>query len=157
MKSITTRKGQIDDLSELQQLFAETVSNICKSDYNNKQIEAWISSIENKQRWHDILTKQFVLVALDKDKITGFCTLDDGNYIDLLYVHKDYQRQGVARKLYDNIEKEAKKQNQTKLTADASITAKSFFEGLGFKMLKEQTVKIKDVELTNFKMIKDIK
>lgn len=98
--TITIRKGHPDDLSELQQLFSDTVSNICRVDYNAKQIEAWISGIENTQRWKNILTNQLVLVTHDKEKITGFCTLDKGNYIDLLYVHKDHQRQGIASKLY---------------------------------------------------------
>ncbi|MEO8583265.1 MAG: GNAT family N-acetyltransferase [Flavitalea sp.] len=105
MTQITIREGHLGDLLELQQLFVYTISNVCQTDYDNKQIIAWIATIENYQRWQDILKNQFVLVAQDKESITGFCSLDNGNYIDLLYVHKDYQRQGIAHRLYDDIEK----------------------------------------------------
>ena len=153
---ITIRKGQLDDLPELQQLFVDTISNVCQADYDSKQISAWTSSVENENRWKDILINQLVLVAQDKEKITGFCTLDKGNYIDLLYVHKDCQRQGIALKLYTDIEKEAKRQGQTKLTSDVSVTARPFFKKVGFKVTKSQTVKLKDTELTNYKMTKKI-
>ena len=153
---ITIRKGHLDDLPELQQLFVDTISNVCQADYDSKQINAWTSTVENENRWQDILINQFVLVAQDKEKITGFCTLDKGNYIDLLYVHKDYQGQGIALKLYTDIEKEAKRQGQTELTSDVSVTARPFFKKVGFKVTKTQTVKLKDTELTNYKMTKKI-
>ena len=44
--------------------------------------------------------------------------------------------------------------NISKLQTDASITAKPFFEKHGFKTVQQQTVKIKDVELINYKMEK---
>ncbi len=150
------RKGHHEDLAKLQQLFAETVTTVCKSDYNDKQIEAWKSSIENTQRWKDLIENQFILVAVKNGEITGFCTLDNGNYIDMLYIHKDFQRQGIACKLYSEIEKEAKQQGQKALFSDVSKTAKSFFEKAGFSIVKEQLVKIKGVDLTNYKMTKDI-
>lgn len=150
------RKGQIEDLTELQQLFVDTIKNICKTDYNSEQINVWASSVENSQRWQDIVTKQFLIVAQDNGKIIGFCSLDNGNYIDLLYVHKDYQRQGIAHKLYADIEKEATRQGQTKLISDVSKTARPFFESIGFKEVSEQTVIRQSVELTNFKMTKEL-
>ena len=148
------RKGHHEDLAKLKQLFVETVSNVCTSDYDNNQIEVWKSSIENSQRWEDLIENQFILVAVKNGEITGFCTLDNGNCIDMLYVHKDYQRQGIARKLYAEIEKEAKQQGQKVLFSDVSKTARPFFESVGFKVIKEQTVKIKGVDLTNYRMIK---
>ena len=107
-------------------------------------------------RWREILTRQFVLIAQDQGTITGFCTLDKGNYVDFLYVHKDYQRQGIAYRLYMEIEQEAKRQQQKELRADVSKTARKFFEKVGFKVLSEQTVVIENTELTNYKMAKEI-
>ncbi|MCJ0743589.1 GNAT family N-acetyltransferase [Pedobacter montanisoli] len=150
------RKGQQHDLAELQKLYVETITTICYADYDKQQIEAWISGVENLQRWNTILTKQIILVAQYADKIVGFATLDRGHYIDLFYVHKDYQRQGIANKLYMNIENIAKQQKQTELISDVSKTARPFFENKGFSVQKEQHVYVKGVELTNYKMIKAI-
>ncbi len=156
LKQFIVRKGKLNDLSEMQKMFADTVTEICKADYDKEQIRVWKSSIENKQRWKEILTKQFVLVAQYANKIVGFVTLEKGGNLDLLYVHKDYQRKGIANKLYDLIENEVKEQGQTILTSDVSKTARPFFERKGFKLVKEQAVKIKNVTLTNYKMEKMI-
>lgn len=153
------RKGELRDLAELQKLFLETITEICKADYNEDQIDAWISDTknnENKQRWINILTKQFVLVAQIKNDIIGFITLENGNYIDLLYVHKNHQRKGIANSLYANIENEARQMNQLFLTSDVSKTARPLFEKVGFELIKEQIVVRKNVELTNYKMKKQL-
>ena len=156
-EQIMLRKGKPADLKELQQLFVDTITSVCSADYNAEQILVWTSGVENKQRWNDIITNQFVLVAQYRNKIVGFATLDDGNYLDLLYVHKDYQRKGIAQQLYANVEKEAKQRGQKELTADVSKTARPFFEKVGFNVVKEQTVNIKNVELKNYKMIITLK
>lgn len=155
--NITIRQGQSIDLSELQQLFVDTIETVCKADYNDQQIKVWTSSIENKKRWLEIIEKQFLLVAIEKEKIIGFCSLDNYNFIDLLYVHKDKQGKGIARMLYQDIESEAIKNGQKRLTSDVSITAKPFFENVGFTVLSKQNVVRQEIELTNYKMVKDIK
>lgn len=158
-KEFTIRKGQLSDLAELQKLFLDTITEICKADYNEDQIDAWISDTkknENRQRWIDMLVKQIVLVAIIKNKIVGFIALQNGNFIDFLFVHKNYQRKGIADSLYENIENEARRQNQFSLTSNVSKTARPFFEKVGFEVTKEQTVVRQNVELTNFKIEKKI-
>jgi putative acetyltransferase len=150
------RKGQLQDLTELQLLFVETIKNVCKTDYNSEQLEVWTYGVKNKELWNEIMINQLVLVAQIENKIVGFISLDKGNYIDLLYVHKDYQGQGIARKLYTNIENIAIQQGQTELKSDVSKTAKLFFEKAGFELINEQIVMRQGVELANFKMTKNI-
>ena len=96
------------------------------------------------------------MVAQQHDKIVGFVTLDNGNFIDFLYVHKNHQRQGIENSLYKNIENEARRQKQTVLTSDVSKTARPIFLKVGFEVTKKQTVVRQGVELTNFKMKKNI-
>lgn len=150
------RQGQTNDLTELQKLFVDTVKAICTADYDEQQIEVWTSGVDNKQRWDEIMTKQIVIVAQYADKVVGFATLDNGNYIDLLYVHKDHQRQGIAQRLLDEITNEARRLKQTTLTSDVSKTARPFFEKNDFNVLTEQIVKIKSINLTNYKMTKTL-
>jgi putative acetyltransferase len=153
---LTTRLLTTDDYKEIQQLFVETVTEICSKDYTPNQIEVWASSVKNTQRWLDIFTQQYVLVADVGGKIVGFGTLENDNYLDLLYVHKDFQRRGIANLLYYELEKEARKQNKTSLTADVSKTAKPFFESKGFTTIKEQNNLIQGVEIINYKMLKNL-
>ncbi|CAH9019464.1 GNAT family N-acetyltransferase [Candidatus Nitrosacidococcus sp. I8] len=150
------RKGQQSDLIELRKLCIETITTTCSKDYNEQQIKAWISNIRDRQRWIQLLEKQFILVAQHTNKITGFITLGNRNYIDLLYVYENYQRQRVATKLLTNIEIEAKQLEQSYLTSNVSKTARSFFEHNGFKVQTEQTVNIRGINLINYKMVKPL-
>lgn len=151
------RKATISDLPEMQELFVQTIQSVCKNDYNPEQIEAWTYGINNKERWLEVIEKQYVLLAVIENKIAGFATLKDGNYIDFFYVHKDFQRQGIADKLLTELELEAQKQHSKMITSDISITAKPFFEKKGFVAKAEQKNIRLNVELINYKMEKQLK
>ncbi len=150
------RVAEKNDLSTIQHMCADTIAAVCSTDYNQDQIEVWISGIENTPRWNDNLLGQYILVAEYDGEITGFISLKNGYYIDYLYIHADYQHQGIAKRLYKAIEEKALLENQSRLMADVSITAKPFFERIGFKIIRQQQVKLKGIELTNYKMEKSI-
>ncbi|KAF2079669.1 GNAT family N-acetyltransferase [Flavobacterium sharifuzzamanii] len=150
------RKATISDLAEMQQLYIETIQSVCKNDYNPEQIEAWTYGVKNKERWIEVIEKQFVLLAIIGNQIAGFGTLKDGNYIDFFYIHKDFQRQGIADKILNELEIEARKHHSKIITSDISITAKPFFEKKGFAVKAEQKNIRLGVELINFKMEKEL-
>ncbi|WP_313000115.1 GNAT family N-acetyltransferase [Chryseobacterium gleum] len=154
--NIIIRKGKEADLPEMLQLFAATIDAVCRKDYTPQQLEAWKSGAENEERWRKVIRDQYVVIALNENKIAGFCTLDQGDYIDLLFVHKDEQQKGIASILYQEIENEALRQHEKQLTAEVSKTARPFFEKIGFQVVQEQEVNVKGVTLTNYKMIKSL-
>ena len=77
--------------------------------------------------------------------------------MDCFYCHKDVQRQGVGRQLYDAMEDKAVSLSLRELTVEASITAKPFFESMGFRLVREQVVECRGEQLTNFAMTKTLK
>lgn len=155
-QNITIRKGNATDLPEMLSLFKTSIDEVCKKDYDQHQLEAWKSGADNKERWIKVIRDQYVLVAVSGNQIAGFCTLDQGNYIDLLFVHKDYQQKGIASILYNEVEKEVRLHHQMQITADVSKTARPFFERIGFHVIQEQEVNIKGIALTNYKMAKNL-
>lgn len=148
---LNLRSAKNSDLTEIQELFVNTVQSVCKEDYDSLQRKVWASSVENKTRWLSIISDQTVVVAEIGKKIVGFIALKEGSYLDLLYVHKDFQRMGIAQALYNEIEPMA---DAKELTSDVSITARPFFEKNGFKVIERQHVKRQEVDLVNFKMTK---
>ncbi|MCV9933985.1 GNAT family N-acetyltransferase [Flavobacterium sp. LS1R47] len=150
------RKATISDLKEMQELYIETIKHVCKDDYTPFQINVWISGAKNTERWIDVINTQFVLLAIIQDKITGFGTLKNGDYIDFFYIHKDFQRQGIANRLLTELEFEAKKQHSKVISSDVSITAKPFFEKKRFIVKAEQRNIRLGVELINYKMEKQL-
>ena len=150
------RNATISDLKEMQQLYIETIQSVCKNDYNSTQIEAWISGVKNMEGWTEVIKTQFVLLAIINNQIVGFGTLKDGNYIDFFYIHKNFQRQGIADKILTELELKAKKHQAKTITSDISITAKPFFEKKGFvAKAKQKNIRL-GIELINFKMEKTI-
>ena len=84
------------------------------------------------------------LVAEWEGVIVGFADLADDGYLDRLYVHKDYQGQGIATALCDALPR-------ARLT-HASLTARPFFEKRGWRVERAQQVERHGVKLTNFVM-----
>ncbi len=151
---VKIRQGKVGDMLEMQQLFVETILEVCKKDYSDKQLKAWVKGVENRERWIKIFQHQQVLVAVTQSKIIGFCTLANGNYLDFLFVHKEFQGKGIANLFFAEIEKEALKRNGHLLTSSVSFTAKPFFEAKGFRIICLQSLEINGISIKNYKMEK---
>lgn len=68
-----------------------------------------------------------------------------------MYVHKDYQGQGVATAICNELEQAF---GDKKIVTHASITARSFFEQRGYKVIRNQQVVRNGIFLTNYVMEK---
>ncbi|MCO6147134.1 GNAT family N-acetyltransferase [Flavobacterium sp. NRK1] len=155
-QEITLRQAVQADLSEMKQLYRETILTVCVNEYDDEQRNMWAASAEKTDRWIDLVNDQLVLLAIKNNVIVGFASLRDGDYLDFMYVHKNYQRQGIAQLLLNAIEDEAKKLNTKIITSDISKTARPFFEKKGYKVIKEQENIRGNVMLVNYKMMKEL-
>ncbi len=149
---IKLRQASLNDLSALQELFVETIVSTCGKDYTDEQIKAWTSRLKNKDGWISRLSKQYFILAQVDNKIVGFASLENGSYLDLFYVHKDFLRQGIASALYETLKQESLRLGFDVLTSDVSITALSFFKSKGFKIIKENKNLINGIEIINYQM-----
>ena len=147
------------DIEEIVSLFYETVHTVNLKDYSQTELDAWAPKDEKKSKidaWKVSLGENISFVAKVNGKVVGFVDMTHSGHLDRLYVHKDYQGQGIATALVDKLEDEARKINVFKMDTDASITAKQFFEHRGYNTICSQTVERDGVKLTNFNMIKKI-
>jgi putative acetyltransferase len=139
------------DCREMADLFYNTVHTVNAKDYNEDQLSAWASGEVDIKEWDRSFRDHYSLVATIEGKLVGFGDIDLAEaYLDRLYVHKDYQRQGIATALCDSLEAAAMRP----ITVHASITAKAFFEHRGYRVVKEQQVERQGIFLTNFVMEK---
>jgi putative acetyltransferase len=141
----------------LYQLFYDTVHTVNRADYTPEQLDAWAPPKGDAARWRSSLRQNDTLLAVEEDRIIGFGDLTQAGYFDHLYVHKDYQRRGVATLLADALEERARQKNICTITTAASITARPFFLKRGYHVLKEQHVECNRLLLTNFLMEKPLK
>lgn len=145
------REYQPSDCEELAQLFFNTVHTVNAEDYTKEQLCAWASGRVDLEQWNRSFLLHYTLVAVEDGKIVGFGDIDPSGYLDRLYVHKDYQRKGVASALCDRLEQAV----GDRIFSHVSITARPFFESRGYKPVKMQQVERQGVLLTNFIMEKN--
>ena len=128
------RKYISSDCEQLTELFYQTVHAVNAKDYTNKQLDVWADGNVNLKEWDESLLAHYTIVCIKDDIIVGFGDIDKTGYLDRLYVHKDYQRQGVASSICDELEQAV---SVNKIVTYASITAKTFFKQRGYKVIKE--------------------
>lgn len=147
-------------LTQMMQLFCDTVHTVNAKDYTPEQQDAWapysvIQDEAARRRWDNSLKSHLSLVAWDDGNMAGFADMDlEQGYLDRMYVSRDFQRSGVASILADRLELAAREAGCTRFTSDVSITAVPFFKGRGYRVLTKQEVERKGVVMVNFKMEK---
>ena len=146
---MTIRKAIVEDLDKILNLFVKSIEGSCASDYTPAQRDVWTASVHDKEKWVKRIDNQYFLVAEIGDDMAGFASLDNRNYIDLMFVNPTFQGRGVAKSLLQNLLEHS---NEAKITVHASITAEPFFERNGFKLVKENRFKLRGVDIINYEM-----
>lgn len=118
-------------------------------DYTAEQLSVWANNADSLKSKRNDLFEQRTLIAEANGIIVGFGSVDKSGCLDLLFTHRDYQRQGIANALCDELEK-----GFSVINTFASITAKTFFEKRGYSVIRSQQVERFDIKLKNFIMQK---
>jgi putative acetyltransferase len=127
------------DLPRLAAIFRASIEELTSEDYNEAQQAAW-AALADDDEFAARLARDLTLVALLQGEIAGFASLRGEDHIGMLYVDPQAAGQGVATTLCDALEKLVGARGATKLSVDASDTARGFFEKRGYQPLHRQTV-----------------
>ena len=144
------RKYQSSDCKEITDLFYNTIHTVNTRDYTKEQVDVWAPEEPDLDKWNESLLAHCSIVATEDNRIVGFGDIDETGYLDRLFVHRDYQRQGIASALCDQLEQAV----PGRIFVHASITARPFFESRGYRVVKQQQVERKGIFLINFVMEK---
>ena len=145
------RKYTPSDCAQMAELFYQTVHSVNAQDYTREQLDAWATGEVDSQAWDESFRTHRTIVATENGAIVSFGDMDGSGYLDRLYVHKDYQGQGIASAICDELERFADRKT---VTTHAFITAKLFFLHRGYRVVCKQEVIRRGVALTNFIMEK---
>lgn len=91
------QKGQEIDIHQLIKKVYDEFVSIDYSDNGNKFFYDWIEPSRIAERQKDQIN---LLVALVDSKIIGMIEIRDNKNISLLFVDKQYQGQGIAKRLF---------------------------------------------------------
>lgn len=150
------RQATIDDIPEITSLFRNTIININSRDYTDKQIKVWASGADDIEKWEKRINNDYFIVAEANNQIIGFSYLTKGNYLDGLFVHKDYQRKTIASKLLRIMESRASINGFDVLKSDVSITALPFFDSHYYEVEKKQKKSFKGLVFENYIVYRDL-
>lgn len=150
------RAAQQSDSTELKNLFQDTILTINRQNYSQEECEDWASCGDDISRMEEMINAHFFIVAINSQKqIVGFSSITLHGHLHFMFVHKNFQRMGIATLLLNEIERYADKIGIKRIESDVSLTARIFFEKRGFVVEKVQKCKANKLFLTNFQMVKE--
>lgn len=154
MNKFVTRPFTPTDIKHIIQLFYDTVHTVNAQHYTQEQLDAWAPKDIDRAQWLHDLSRNITFVVTQGDIIVGFAQMSNIGYLDKLFVHKDYQRKGIATLLLQILEQQTRKRGIKEITTEASITALPFFKKHGFTIIKKQDKVVRGVSLINYVMKK---
>ncbi len=150
--SLQLRPFRPEDAEPCLALFRDCVHRVNSRDYSPDQIAAWASGTIDLEKWCARFDDRFAYVATADGCIVGFTDMTREGHLDRLFVSADHQGRGIACGLVRRLLKDAIDHSIDEITTDASITAKPFFERIGFRVVREQSVECRGVWMTNYRM-----
>jgi aminoglycoside 6'-N-acetyltransferase len=145
-----------EDLPEVMTLFARSVRELGCRDYSPAELAAWAPDRPDARAWAKRLASEATFVCERDGRIAGLARVGATGCVDLLYVHPDFERRGVARELMGRVTAWARARHIGCLHAAVSLTARPFFEKAGFRVVADQTAVRNGVSLRNFRMERPI-
>lgn len=153
---ITIRQYQPEDAKALWEVFFHTVRNVNRQHYSQDQVEAWAPEGWGIEKWKKKMCQINPYIAEMNGQVAGYTDLQDSGLVDHFFCHHAFQGKGVGRALMEHVLKVANDKGISRLYSEVSITARPFYERMGFKVVKEQQVEMRGQVLTNFVMEKHL-
>ena len=136
------------DAVELKNLFQNTVLAINRRDYSQAEVEDWASCGDDLSNIEDMIKTHYFIVAVNQQsEIVGFSSITPQGYLHSMFVHKDFQGEGIATMLLNEIEQYAITNGIMRITSEVSLTARPFFEKKGYIVEEEQKRKANQLSL----------
>jgi putative acetyltransferase len=155
---VEVRDATAGDASAVADLFHDTILNVNVGDYSVAQVAAWAGPAPEPEMWERRIAADSnarrMFVATNHGQVVGFAEFEGDGHVETLYVHHEFQGHGIASRLLDRIEAEARHRGLERLYTEASITAEPFFRRRGFSIVRPQLVEVRGHTFRNFVMQK---
>jgi putative acetyltransferase len=153
---LVIRPALAPDFGAIGGVFHDAVHQIAKRDYTPEEVAAWSPREFDAAHWQRRTAQLDVRVAVLERALAGFIGFSQLGYIDLLFVRPEFVRRGIARQLLLEAERVLGQLNVKRAWTEASLAARSFFQAMGYAIVREQTVCCGGAKLRNFRMEKTL-
>ena len=134
MDALTIRPATAADVAALSDLIRRAVRLSNAGDYAAPVVEL-ISANHAPDKVAQRLVERDVFVCLDGPRIVGTIGLG-GDKLRSLFVEPGLQGKGVGARLVAHLEAHARKAGVAELQLSSSITARGFYERLGYRLIR---------------------
>lgn len=130
---VVIRQAKPQDAQGIRRVLKAAVTTLIGSPYTRAQIDAWIAD-EEPARFTGRLALGTVFVAVAERCVIGFARIGSAE-VEALYVHPAESGRKVGLRLLAALERSAATHDVKTLRLDAAISAVSFYESAGYRIL----------------------
>lgn len=154
---MSERPYQPSDLPCIAATYKASIHTLAAPYYSPEQLAAWAPlEVPDLARWELRIAPLHTIVSEADGIVAGFASYTDDGYLDLLFVHPDYARRGVATRLCARVEAALRAGGATRVFTHASLAARPFFDRQGFHRDAEECVECRGTYLRRFAMHKSL-
>lgn len=126
------------------QLIIECFNEFVAPGYSEEGIIEFSKYVTPKSTRYRLARNHFILIALDGNLIVGVIEVRNNNHISLFFVRKEYQSQGIGKRLHELAIEKCKtlKPDVNVIDVNSSPYAVPIYEKLG-------SVKVSDEQIVN--------
>ncbi|MEH6403015.1 MAG: GNAT family N-acetyltransferase [Sneathiella sp.] len=132
----TIRTATKSDVTEISTVICDALRYSNAKDYSEAVINRLFESFSPKNI-ATMMDRRTVFVALEDDRIIGTAGLEK-DAVKTVFVAPNQHRKGVGSLLMNVVETSAVETGLVSLTVSSSLTAKSFYEALGYEVLSHE-------------------
>lgn len=150
--NLAFRRYHSSDLPSIKKIYVETINAVNAADYTPAQRSAWIAGFHERSK--STFERGISFIACNQGNIVGFGTLTPDGEISNMYIHKDFQRQGIGSQILKMLEQTAAEQGISTLFLYSSITSESFYRKHKYITAKHESYTRNGQAIHVIKMIK---
>lgn len=120
-----------------------SIRHVCGKDYTAEQIEAWAGRNFKPSLWEQAIDRDFIWVIEENQQVLGFGHFavmdnDNGEVLGLYFIPPAIGH-GLGKRMFQEFLKVARSHHLKRITLHSTITAKTFYESLGFQQYESDT------------------
>lgn len=134
------RAATVLDIPALATVYRDSVKAIAPQRYSPEQVEAWAYFPSDTEAFNDFIFHPTTFVAELDGMIVGFSGVEENGHIASLYVHSNYNRQGIGSRLLETVIEYAQLHQISRLYTEASEFSRALFEKFGFQVSQTENI-----------------
>ena len=129
---LSIEKAKREDARAVWEIRNAAILNQCTGHYSPDTLNIWTGG-ELSEEFMDAVEKHFYVATYDDRVVgTGMINIEIGK-IDAIFVHPNYMRKGIGKKIVEFLESIALRHGLEALNLESTLNAATFYRACGFE------------------------